>query len=75
MYYDSALLKKNSVCKELRQNIGQLAYMMTIPFCNMTLPTNCKVCIFCIITELLKCLGCRLYLLSWYGTSIDQVAL
>ena len=30
MYYASALLREISVCKDMHQNTGQLAYMTTI---------------------------------------------
>ena len=37
MYSASEVLEYISVCKVLRQNIGQLAYMMTIPVLDNTL--------------------------------------
>ena len=37
MYSSSAVLGAISVCRELRQNMGQLAYMITIPVCGMML--------------------------------------
>ena len=41
MYSNSAALKAISVCKVLRQNIGQLAYMMIISVLDKTLSGSC----------------------------------
>ena len=35
MYSASTVIREIAICKELRQNIGQLAYMMTIPVRDM----------------------------------------
>ena len=40
MYSGSAVLSAISVCRELRQNMGQLAYMITIPVRDMTLSAS-----------------------------------
>ena len=40
MYSASVVLSAISVCRELRQNIEQLAYMITIPVLNMTLSAS-----------------------------------
>ena len=40
MYSASAVLRAISVCRELRQNMGQLAYMITIPVRDMTVSAS-----------------------------------
>ena len=40
MYSASAVLRAISVYRELRQNMGQLAYMITIPVRDMTLSAS-----------------------------------
>ena len=40
MYAASAVLSEIFVCRELRQNMGQLAYMITIPVRDMKLSVS-----------------------------------
>ena len=80
MYSASAVLSAIYVCRELRQNMGQLAYMITIPVCDMTLSVSSAFLLATLpqsqplrnIPNLSRYLDCRLYLLFWYETNIGR---
>ena len=80
VYSASAVLSTISVCRELRQNIGQIAYMITILVRDMTLSALSAFLLATLlqsqrlrnVPNLLRYLDCRLYLLFWYETNIGR---
>ena len=82
MYSASAVLSAIFVCRELRQNMGQLAYMITIRFVtwrclrylHLLLATLSQSQRIRNIPNLSRYRDFRLYLLFWYETNIGRGA-